>query len=78
MNNGNPTGEVRPMIDREPPNAAEWRAQARKAGPRTTLAALPGTLERGKVGPRTLVSGECRLIAQQPAQWHDSLMVTPV
>ena len=25
MNNGNPTGEVRPMIDREPPNAAETR-----------------------------------------------------
>jgi hypothetical protein len=25
MNNGNPTGEVRPMIDREPPKAAETR-----------------------------------------------------
>jgi hypothetical protein len=25
MNTGHPTGEVRPMIDREPPNAAETR-----------------------------------------------------
>jgi hypothetical protein len=58
MNDGNPTGEVRPMSDRDPPNAIEMRG----AGPRRrscastrhvrALAALPPTLKQHTVGPR--------------------------
>src|SRR5919106_4136742 len=57
MNNGNPTGEVRPMIDREPPNAAETRG----ASVRTRFCETSGAGS----GPRSLAhrsgTAHCRL-----------------
>jgi hypothetical protein len=57
MNNGNPTGEVRPMIDRQPPNAAETRG----ASVRTRFCETSGAGS----GPRSLAhrsgTAHCRL-----------------
>ena len=66
MNNGYPAGEVRPMSDREPPNAAETRVQASERGslgPRglvRALDALPIALERRIVGFQRPATGESR------------------
>ena len=69
MNDGNPTGEVRPMIDREPlercRNAGRKRRKAvlrNLGGCVPALAALPGALERRIVGLRKPASGEFRLL----------------
>jgi hypothetical protein len=47
LESGTLSGEVCPMIDREPPNAAEWGAQARKAAP----AQAPGSLRPSQPCP---------------------------
>ena len=68
MNNGNPTGEVRPMIDREPPNAAETRGASVRtrfcetSGLVRALGALPIALERRIVGFQKPATGESRII----------------
>jgi hypothetical protein len=67
MNNGNPTGEVRPMIDREPPNAAETRGASVRtrfcetSGLVRALGALPLPLERRIIGLQKPTTGESRL-----------------
>jgi hypothetical protein len=67
MNNGNPTGEVRPMIDRQPPNAAETRGASVRtrfcetSGLVRALGALPVALERRIVGFQKPATGESRL-----------------
>ena len=67
MNNGNPTGEVRPMIDREPPKAAETRGASVRtrfcetSGLVRALGALPIALERRIVGFQQPATGESRL-----------------
>ena len=66
MNNGNPTGEVRPMIDREPPNAAETRGASVRtrfcetSGLVRAPGALPIALERRIVGFQKPATGESR------------------
>ena len=66
MNNGYPAGEVRPMIDRGPPNAAETRGasvRTRFGEPRglvRAFSALPIALERHIVGVQELAYGKCR------------------
>jgi hypothetical protein len=68
MNNGNPTGEVRPMIDREPPNAAETRGASVRtqfcetSGLVRALGALPIALERRIVSFRGRQLGNLGLI----------------
>jgi hypothetical protein len=63
MNNGYPAGEVRPMIDREPPNAAETRG----ASVRTRFAET----SRAGSSPRRLVdrpgTAHCRL--SEASKW---------
>ena len=67
MNDSNPTGEVRPMSDQEPPNAAEMRGASPKKrfcatlGLVTALAALPVALKRRMVGLQEPVSGQSQL-----------------
>jgi hypothetical protein len=66
MNNGYPAGEVRPMIDREPPNAAETRGASVRSrfgepqGLVRAFSALPIALERRIVGFRKPATGESR------------------
>src|SRR5919106_5410321 len=78
MNNGNPTGEVRPMIDREPPNAAETRGASVRtrfcgtSGLVRALGALPIALERRIVGFQKPATGESRLIRSGAAEWMRS------
>jgi len=70
MNDGNPTGEVRPMIDREPPNAAEMRGASptkrfcATLGLVPALAALPSALKRRIVGLPEPASGQSRLASR--------------
>jgi hypothetical protein len=67
MNNGKPTGEVRPMIDREPPNAAETRGASvrtrfcESSGLVRALGALSIALERRIVGFQKPATGESRV-----------------
>jgi hypothetical protein len=68
MNNDNPTGEVRPMIDREPPNADKTQGagvgkdgSARPRGLVRALGALPRAAKRRMVDLREPASGESRL-----------------
>ena len=68
MNNGFSAGEVRPMIDREPPNAAETRGASVRtrffetSGLVRALGALPIALERRIVGFQKPATGESRII----------------
>jgi Transposase DDE domain group 1 len=70
---GNPTGEVRPIIDREPPNAAERGAQASgrgSAGPRGWFERSEPSiaLERRIVGFQKPATGESRLMGLEGAR----------
>ena len=60
---GNPTGEVRPMIDREPPNAAETRG----ASVRTRFCETSGAGS----GPRSLAhrSGTAHCRVSEARNW---------
>ncbi len=68
MNNGYPAGEVRPVIDREPPNAAETRGAS--VGTRCSATAGAGS------SPRRLANrsgmAHCRL--SEAGNWGISVL----